>query len=136
MAWSPGSLYCRLRCSQLSLNCPLGASASLTKGAESHPIGQRKLDEATANTLLGVLASIFLAVLCVVLGNITVPNAPDAGDVAWPLVTRSATALLVAGGTYLVLDLVLVVNLVHDAYEDAATDGAPPRRRWNDSDTA
>lgn len=95
-------------------------------------VAHRKLDEATANTLLGVIVSISLAGLSVVLGNIIVPSTPEAHDTALPVVTRVATALLVGGGAYLLLTVLLVVILMFDAYEDANNGTSVRQRRWSD----
>lgn len=99
-------------------------------------VAKRKLDEAVAHTLLGVLTSTALAAVSVVLGNISVPGA-DRPDVVIPAVARGFTTVIVVGSAYLVLTLVLVVNLVFDAYEDAnSTPSERGHGRWTDHGAA
>lgn len=102
----------------------------------SEGVARRKLDEAVANTLVGVLASIALALVSVILANIVIPSSPSAGDAAYPEVARLLTASLVAGGTYLGLVILLVVNLLFDAYTDASADSQSHHDtpRWQDHD--
>lgn len=101
-------------------------------------LAQRKLDEAVAHTLLVVVVSIVLAAVAIVLSNITEPT-PASPSVVLPWVARVLTGLMVAGGAYLLLSLMLVVNLLFDAYQDATGSGGRSEgqdSRWRDEDAA
>lgn len=102
----------------------------------SEGVARRKLDEAVSNTLVGVLVSIVLAVLSIIIANIIVPSTPNGIDIAYPEVVRLLTAILATGGAYLALTLLLVVNLLFDAYSDANSSPSQQQddRRWPGDD--
>ncbi len=81
----------------------LTARSRKVDGAE-----MRAIDEAVAHVLVSVLASV---VLC---GSLVVET-----NVSTPFVAVPASALAVALLTYLGLTLLVVVNLLHDAYRAA-----------------
>lgn len=109
------------------------------KNSRVDGVGRRKLDEAVSHTLVGVVASIILAVLAVVLSNIVTPS-QDGTDprIALPWAARLITGGLVGGGAYLILTLLLVVNLLFDAYRDANGLGRGNRRLddWAEDENA
>lgn len=82
-------------------------------------VARRKIDEAVTHTLLGVVVSVGLAALAVVLTNTTTTTPQGTESMLWPWAEAGATAVIMAGGTYLVLTMILVVNLLFDAYQDA-----------------
>lgn len=101
-------------------------------------VARRKLDEVVAHTLLAVVVTVGLTAIAVVLSNISAP-AEGSPTVVIPWISRVLTGLMVGGGTYLILTMMLVVNLLFDAYQDA--NGLSGRstgddRRWRDEDAA
>ncbi|GIG41932.1 hypothetical protein [Cellulomonas phragmiteti] len=104
----------------------------------SEGIAQRKLDEVVAHTLLAAVVAIGLVAIAVVLGNISTP-VEGSLEVVVPWVARILTGIMVGGGTYLILTMMLVVNLLFDAYRDAnglAERAAGGDERWRDQDAA
>lgn len=89
----------------------------------SEGIARRKVDEAVSNLLLSVVVCVLLTVLAVVLANIAPPSGPDD---PLALTARLLTGVMCAGACYLVLTILLIVNLLFDAYQDANGLAATP----------
>ena len=87
----------------------------------SEAVARRAIDEAVANTLLATLTCVALAALTAVLSNISAP------DPTWTVIPAAAevlTALIIGGCVYLGLILLVVLNLLFDAYQQATSDDA------------
>lgn len=95
----------------------------LARDRETEQASVRALREATAHVLVSVLVSMLVTSTLGAVANITVP--PGSRDAAyWAAVILGGVG--VAGLAYLVVTLVIVVNLLWDAYEAA---GASTRTR-------
>lgn len=82
-------------------------------------VARRKIDEAVTHTLLGVVLSVGIAFLAVILANSRYTTPYGDKSMLLPWVEVGAGAITAAGGTYLVLTILLIVNLLFDAYQDA-----------------
>lgn len=90
----------------------------------------RALDEAAAHILVSVLISGFAAVLLVVLANINPDVALAHQTLLW--LVRILSALSVTCFSYLALTLIIVVNLLWDAYQGAGSQATVPAAKTSD----
>lgn len=90
----------------------------------------RALDEAAAHILVSVLLSGFTAVLLVVLANIDSDVALAHQTLLW--LVRILSSLSVACFSYLALTLIIVVNLLWDAYQGAGSQATGPTAKTTD----
>ncbi|MCM3555680.1 hypothetical protein M3697_11255 [Janibacter melonis] len=100
---------------------------------ETSRTARRAIDEAVAHVLMSILVCVGLAALTVIMANV-MTEADGSADTLRDTPALVLTSVLVSLSTYLILSLVLIVNLLRDAYHQVNEADEKDARRSRNHD--